>query len=69
MVHAGLHPQWTIDEAMNWPRRWRRLAGSDYRTFLQQLFPWSDPQWDPALKGIGTPGQYRACVHATQNLT
>jgi len=52
MVHAGLLPQWTIDEAVEYAREVETvLARSDYRTFLQQLFHGPAPQWSPSLKG------------------
>jgi bis(5'-nucleosyl)-tetraphosphatase (symmetrical) len=53
MVHAGLLPQWTIDEAVKLAGEVERvLAGPDYTAFLRELFHGQTPQWDPALKGI-----------------
>jgi bis(5'-nucleosyl)-tetraphosphatase (symmetrical) len=53
MVHAGLLPQWTIDETVQYAREVERvLTGSDYRTFLQQLFHHPPPQWSPSLIGL-----------------
>ena len=52
MVHAGLLPQWTIEEASGLAREVETvLAGADYRSFLQALF--HDPafQWTPSLNG------------------
>ena len=52
MVHAGLLPHWTIDEAVEYAREVETvLTKSDYRTFLQQLFHGPAPQWSPSLKG------------------
>lgn len=52
MVHAGLLPQWTIDEAVGLAREVEAvLAGPGYRSFLDQLFHGATPQWTPALKG------------------
>ena len=52
MVHAGLLPQWTIDEAVEYAREVETvLTGSDYRTFLQQLFHGPALQWSTSLKG------------------
>ncbi|HEU4500435.1 MAG TPA: symmetrical bis(5'-nucleosyl)-tetraphosphatase [Nitrospira sp.] len=52
MVHAGLHPRWSIEQAMSFAKEVEGiLAGSDYKTLLQELFHGSTPQWDPALKG------------------
>jgi bis(5'-nucleosyl)-tetraphosphatase (symmetrical) len=53
MVHAGLLPQWSVDEAVNLAREVESvLAGPDYKTFLHELFHGPTPQWDPALKGM-----------------
>jgi bis(5'-nucleosyl)-tetraphosphatase (symmetrical) len=52
MVHAGLLPQWTIDESVGFAREVEAvLAGPDYRTFLHSLFHGPVPQWDPSLVG------------------
>ena len=52
MVHAGLLPQWTIDDAINLAQEVEAvLAGPDYIPLLRELFHGSSPQWDPALKG------------------
>jgi bis(5'-nucleosyl)-tetraphosphatase (symmetrical) len=52
MVHAGLLPQWTIDEASGLAREVEIvLAGADYRSFLQALFHDPASQWNSSLKG------------------
>lgn len=52
MVHAGLLPQWSIDEAAQLAREVETvLAGSEARAFLQALFHGSTPQWSPSLTG------------------
>jgi len=52
MVHAGLLPQWTVEEAAILAQEVETvLAGPDYRSFLQQLFHGPTPQWNPSLKG------------------
>jgi bis(5'-nucleosyl)-tetraphosphatase (symmetrical) len=53
MVHAGLLPQWTIDEAATLAREVEAvLSGPNYRTVLEALFRGlSPPQWNPALAG------------------
>jgi bis(5'-nucleosyl)-tetraphosphatase (symmetrical) len=53
MVHAGLLPQWSIEEAEKLAQEVQAvLVGPDYRTFLRELFHGTAPRWDPALKGI-----------------
>lgn len=52
MVHAGLLPQWTIDEAVTLAREVEAvLASPNYRTVLKTLFCGLSPQWDPTLAG------------------
>jgi bis(5'-nucleosyl)-tetraphosphatase (symmetrical) len=53
MVHAGLLPQWSVDDAAKLAREVETvLGGPDYATFLHELFHGLTPQWDPALKGM-----------------
>jgi len=53
MVHAGILPQWTIEEASALAREVETiLTGPDYRTFLQALFHGPTSQWGPSLKGL-----------------
>ncbi|HKY73364.1 MAG TPA: symmetrical bis(5'-nucleosyl)-tetraphosphatase [Nitrospira sp.] len=53
MVHAGLLPQWTIDEAVKLAKEVEAvLSGPDYKTFLRELFHGPTPQWNAALKGM-----------------
>jgi bis(5'-nucleosyl)-tetraphosphatase (symmetrical) len=52
MVHAGLLPQWTIEEAVSLAKEVEEvLSGPDYKAFLHEFFHGPTPQWDPALKG------------------
>lgn len=52
MVHAGLLPQWTIEEASGLAQEVETaLAGADFRSFLQALFHDPSSQWSPSLKG------------------
>ena len=52
MVHAGLLPQWTIDEAVNLAREVEAvLSGPNYRTVLEALFRGLSHRWDPDLIG------------------
>lgn len=53
MVHAGLLPQWTIDEAAGLAREVEAvLSGPDYRAFLRHLFHDPTRQWSPSLTGF-----------------
>jgi len=53
MVHAGLLPQWSIDEATTLAREVETvLSGPDYTTLLRELFHGPTTQWDPALEGM-----------------
>ena len=50
MVHAGLLPQWTVDDTALYAREVETmLSGPDYRTFLQQLFHDPTTPWNPSL--------------------
>jgi bis(5'-nucleosyl)-tetraphosphatase (symmetrical) len=52
MIHAGLLPQWTLDESAGFAREVEAvLACPDYRTFLHSLFRGPTPQWDSSLTG------------------
>lgn len=52
MVHAGLLPQWSIDEAAQLAREVETvLAGPAHRAFLQALFHGTAEHWNPDLTG------------------
>jgi bis(5'-nucleosyl)-tetraphosphatase (symmetrical) len=52
MVHAGLLPQWTLDEAVKLAKEVEAvLSGPNYRTVLEALYRGRSPRWDPALTG------------------
>ncbi len=52
MVHAGLLPQWSIEDAASFAQEVETvLSGPHYRTFLQDLFHGPAPQWTASLKG------------------
>lgn len=52
MVHAGLLPQWSIDEAAQLAHEVEAvLAGPAHRAFLQALFHGAAAHWDPGLTG------------------
>ncbi|HKT34217.1 MAG TPA: symmetrical bis(5'-nucleosyl)-tetraphosphatase [Nitrospira sp.] len=53
MVHAGLLPQWTTDDAASLAQEVETvLAGPEYKGLLRELFHGTTPQWNPALKGM-----------------
>jgi len=53
MVHAGLLPQWTIDDATQYAREVETiLSGPDYRTFLHHLFHGPTTPWNSSLNGM-----------------
>lgn len=54
MVHAGLLPQWTVDEAETYVKEIDSIMKSaDYRLFLRALYEESSSlQWSPRLTGI-----------------
>jgi bis(5'-nucleosyl)-tetraphosphatase (symmetrical) len=53
MVHAGVLPQWTINDAADFAKAIEIvLSGPDYRIFLQRLFHHPIPQWTPSLTGM-----------------
>jgi bis(5'-nucleosyl)-tetraphosphatase (symmetrical) len=52
LVHAGLHPRWTADEARRLGGEIEReLQGPSWRAFLAQIGGSSPPRWDPRLGG------------------
>ena len=51
MVHAGLHPRWTIDRARTFAAELEAgLRSADWRAWLAQL-PGAAPPWSDALDG------------------
>lgn len=53
MVHAGLLPQWSIEETPALAHEVETvLRGPEYRVFLQALFQGTTPQWSRSLKGL-----------------
>lgn len=52
LVHAGLLPQWSTDEAEKLAHEVEAgLQGPDYRNVLRTLYPSRHLQWSPALTG------------------
>ncbi|MDX1514250.1 MAG: symmetrical bis(5'-nucleosyl)-tetraphosphatase [Gammaproteobacteria bacterium] len=52
MVHAGLAPPWTLDDAETLARELEAsLSGADYRAFLNVMYGNRPDKWGDALKG------------------
>jgi bis(5'-nucleosyl)-tetraphosphatase (symmetrical) len=53
MVHAGLLPQWTIDDALNLAREVESvLQGDNYQHFLSNMYGSFPNQWQADLTGM-----------------
>jgi bis(5'-nucleosyl)-tetraphosphatase (symmetrical) len=53
LVHAGIPPQWTINEALTRAAEVETvLQGDDYRDFLRVMYGNQPDLWDNALKGL-----------------
>jgi bis(5'-nucleosyl)-tetraphosphatase (symmetrical) len=53
MVHAGLLPQWSVDEAMALAGEVESaLRGAEYRIFFSQMYGNQPAQWHSSLAGI-----------------
>ena len=52
LVHAGLVPQWSVEQAANLAREVEAaLRGPDYATFLQRMYGNAPHTWDDELTG------------------
>ncbi|QKI89693.1 symmetrical bis(5'-nucleosyl)-tetraphosphatase [Thiomicrorhabdus xiamenensis] len=53
MVHAGIPPQWSIEEALQFASEAQvPLLGDDWQTFVrEELFGSEDTSWDPQMSG------------------
>ncbi len=52
LVHAGLLPQWTVEQAAGLAREAEAaLRGPDYATFLARMYGNTPHTWDDALEG------------------
>ena len=52
-VHAGLYPEWTLDEAMELAQEAERcLRGSQIGRFLSRLYGNRPDRWSPRLSGV-----------------
>ncbi len=53
MVHAGLLPGWSVNQAQALAREVeQQLQGDDYHAFLAQLYGNQPARWDDALQGM-----------------
>ncbi|GAP66003.1 symmetrical bis(5'-nucleosyl)-tetraphosphatase [Mizugakiibacter sediminis] len=53
MVHAGLAPSWTLEQAQRIAREVEQaLTGPQYRKLLKQMFGDRPATWNPKLRGI-----------------
>ncbi|MSR13869.1 MAG: symmetrical bis(5'-nucleosyl)-tetraphosphatase [Gammaproteobacteria bacterium] len=53
MVHAGLAPQWTFEEARGYANELETaLRSTEFRTFLVAMYGSLPARWDPTLQGI-----------------
>ena len=65
MVHAGLAPQWSIDQAQRRAMEVQKaLRGRDYRKLFRQMYG-DRPNWSPSLKG---PERLRAIINVMTRL-
>ena len=66
MVHAGVVPQWTSNEALAHANEVQTiLRSSDLPDFLQEMYGNHPSLWDPALKGVD---RLRTIVNALTRL-
>lgn len=53
MVHAGIHPDWPISQALNYAAEVEQvLQGSDCRSFLAKMYGNQPDQWRDDLSGM-----------------
>lgn len=53
LIHAGLPPQWTAEEAVERAREVERtLQGPDYRHWLRHMYGDLPDRWQPSLEGL-----------------
>ena len=66
MVHAGLPPQWTLEEARALAREVEEvLRGTDERAFYREMYGDEPRRWSPALTGSA---RHRFVVNALTRL-
>src|SRR5690606_662455 len=65
MVHAGLAPQWNIEQAQRRAAEVEKaLRGREYRKLFRQMYG-DRPNWTPSLKG---PERLRAIINVMTRL-
>jgi bis(5'-nucleosyl)-tetraphosphatase (symmetrical) len=66
LVHAGLLPEWTVDEAAKLAHEVEQvLRGPDYKVLLQGMYGSSPRQWSADLTGMA---RYRLIINALTRL-
>ena len=66
LVHAGLLPQWSADQAMALAAEVQTgLAGADWGTFLADMYGNQPDTWDDSLQG---PARWRCIINAMTRL-
>jgi len=66
LVHAGLVPEWTVEQAASLAREVEGvLRGPDYRSFLARLYGDQPASWSDDLRGID---RWRTVVNAMTRL-
>jgi bis(5'-nucleosyl)-tetraphosphatase (symmetrical) len=51
LIHAGVPPQWTLDQAESCAREVERALRKDKAALLEQMYGDGPDRWTPALKG------------------
>jgi bis(5'-nucleosyl)-tetraphosphatase (symmetrical) len=65
-VHAGLLPEWTVDEAAKLAHEVEQVLSSpDYKSLLQQMYGSTPRRWSPDLTGMA---RLRVIINALTRL-
>ena len=51
LIHAGVPPQWTLDQAESCAREVERALRKDRRALLEEMYGDAPDRWTPSLKG------------------
>jgi bis(5'-nucleosyl)-tetraphosphatase (symmetrical) len=66
VVHAGLLPQWTVEEAGNLAHEVEgKLRSPDYKSLLQDMYDSTATRWAPELQGAA---RFRVIINALTRL-